>query len=84
MKIAIKWCARCHVIGDYNRMGGIDSTPSFRLMANTKEWRDSYLPRLRSFQDRRPHKSMKFKVSAKDIDGLIAYILNLKLPQRPR
>ncbi len=45
---------------------------------------DAYLPRLRSFQDRRPHKSMKFQVSAKDIDNLIDYILNLKLPKRPR
>jgi mono/diheme cytochrome c family protein len=81
MQIAVKWCARCHVIGDYNRLGGIDSTPSFWLMAKQ---RDAYLPRLQSFQDRRPHKSMKFQVSAKNVDDLIAYILNLKIPKRRR
>ncbi len=26
-KVAIDNCSRCHVVGDYNPMGGIDSTP---------------------------------------------------------
>jgi mono/diheme cytochrome c family protein len=80
MRTAVKWCARCHVIGEYNRMGGIDSTPSFWLMAKQHE---GYLPRLRSFQHRRPHKSMTFKVTAKDIENIIAYILKLDIPKPP-
>jgi mono/diheme cytochrome c family protein len=33
-KIAEQHCSRCHVIGDYNKYGGIGSTPSFQLLAN--------------------------------------------------
>ncbi len=29
-KIAETHCARCHVVGDFNPMGGIGSTPSFQ------------------------------------------------------
>ena len=80
LKTPVKWCARCHVIGPYNRRGGIDSTPSFWVMAQRRE---AYAPRLQSFQRRRPHRSMKFKVTATDIDNIVAYISNLEIPKRP-
>jgi mono/diheme cytochrome c family protein len=44
-------CARCHVIGDFNRLGGIGSTPSFQGLKNLADWRD----RFRSFYARPPH-----------------------------
>ena len=45
-------CARCHVIGDGNRMNSIGSTPSFpRLVNNFEDWE----ARFSSFYARRPH-----------------------------
>lgn len=49
--IAIEHCARCHVVGDHNPMGGIGSTPSFQVLRTMKDWRD----RFESFYARRPH-----------------------------
>ena len=50
--VAEQQCSRCHVIGDFNRMGGIGSTPSFQLLVNALE---DYEDRFRSFFARRPH-----------------------------
>jgi len=50
-QIAIDHCSRCHVIPDYNPYGGIESTPSFRLMAR----RDDYMERFQAFFERPPH-----------------------------
>jgi mono/diheme cytochrome c family protein len=49
--IAHRHCARCHVIGDHNRMGGIGSTPSFPLLRRMADWRE----RFGTFYNRRPH-----------------------------
>ncbi len=43
-------CARCHVVGDFNPMGGIGSTPSFQLLAKRNDW----LERFENFFERRP------------------------------
>lgn len=45
-------CTRCHVVGDFNPMGGIESTPSFQLLVNAFE---DYQDRFASFYLRRPH-----------------------------
>ncbi len=50
--LAERHCARCHVIGDFNRFGGIGSTPSFQLLVNS--FRD-YKARFETFYARRPH-----------------------------
>lgn len=50
-QIAIDHCSRCHVVPDHNPYGGIESTPSFRLLAR----RDDYLVRFETFFDRPPH-----------------------------
>jgi len=34
-ELAKKHCARCHVIGDYNRLGEIGNSPSFPLWFKT-------------------------------------------------
>lgn len=51
-KIAEQHCSRCHVIGDYNKYGGIGSTPSFQLLVN--QFPD-YQERFETFFARRPH-----------------------------
>lgn len=74
---AIKWCARCHVIGDHNVYGGINSTPSFYIMSEKPE---SYRERVLTFQQRRPHLSMKFDLKDPDVENILAYILTLERP----
>jgi mono/diheme cytochrome c family protein len=78
--LAKRLCARCHVIGDYNRMGGIDSTPSFPLMAKRPE---IFAHRIPTFQKRRPHPQFQWPVSLQDIADLESYILSLPVKKRP-
>ncbi len=86
-KISETHCARCHVVGDFNRMGGIGSTPSFQLLAK----RDDWLERFGTFFERRPHPVFvrvpgvarwtklpshvkEFTVTAANIDDIIAFV----------
>lgn len=95
-KISIKHCARCHVVGDYNRMGGIDSTPSFQLLSR----RADFAERLRTFYTRRPHpvfvrvpgvprlndlppNATPFEVTPQQIEDIIAFVRTLKSMKRP-
>ena len=50
-ELSVQHCARCHVIGDYNRMGGLDNSPSFMTLTTV----DGYEERVRTFYARRPH-----------------------------
>ena len=72
--LAIKFCARCHVIDNKNPFGGIGSTPSFPLMA---KYADLYRPRIRTFEGRRPHAQFQWDVNEQDIAALEAYIMSL-------
>lgn len=74
---AIKWCARCHVIGEHNPYGGINSTPSFYIMSEKPE---SYRERVLSVRDRRPHLAQDLDVKNEDLDDILAYILTLERP----
>ncbi|MBB3065135.1 c-type cytochrome [Limibacillus halophilus] len=49
--LAEQHCARCHVIGDFNKYGGLGSTPSFPRLVKLPDWRD----RFETFFARRPH-----------------------------
>ena len=49
--LAERHCARCHVVGDFNKFGGIGSTPSFQLIMGMKDG----LERFETFFERRPH-----------------------------
>ena len=90
-KISETHCARCHVVGDFNRMGGIGSTPSFQLLAK----RDDWLERFGTFFERRPHPVFvrvpdvarwtelpshvkEFTVSPANIDDIIAFVKTLR------
>jgi len=84
--IAIEHCARCHVVGDYNKFGGLGSTPSFQLIAGLEDG----MERFRSFYERRPHPvfvrvpdvpkwsdapayATEFTVTSKSIDDILAF-----------
>ena len=90
-KLAREHCARCHVIGDYNRLGGIDSTPSFRILLTLPD-ADA---RFETFFVRRPHpvfvrvpdspawspdppNAAAFPFTLEDLSDLLAYLETLK------
>lgn len=68
-KLALEHCARCHVVGDYNKFGGIGSTPSFSLLVGLRDWRE----RFQTFFERRPH---PVHVRIKDIPKPTAFPSN--------
>lgn len=84
-------CARCHVVGDFNKFGGIGSTPSFQLIAGMKDG----MERFQTFYARRPHPAFvtvpdvpkwskepayatPFTVTPESIDDLLAFVATLK------
>ncbi|MEE8535021.1 MAG: cytochrome c [Kiloniellales bacterium] len=90
-EIATTHCARCHVVGDFNPLGGIGSTPSFQLLAK----RDDYLERFGTFFERRPHPVFvrvpgvpkwsnlpshvaEFEVLPESIEDIIAFVRTLR------
>lgn len=50
-RVADEHCARCHVVSEANRMGGLGSTPSFALLRRMGDWEERYA----SFFARNPH-----------------------------
>jgi mono/diheme cytochrome c family protein len=90
-EIAVQHCGRCHVVPDYNPMGGIGSTPSFRLLAEL----DDGLERFETFLIRRPHPAsvrmqdtepptnlpaalQPFEMTTADLEDLLAYARQLR------
>ena len=90
-KLAVVHCSRCHVIPDHNPLGGIGSTPSFRLLAEL----DDGIERFETFFSRRPHPSfvrvpdvapptelpsapVVLELSAQDLEDIAAYARQLR------
>ena len=74
--LAVKFCARCHVIDHENPFGGIGSSPSFPVMA---KYAEMFRPRIRTFQARRPHAQFQWDVNDQDIADLETYIMSLSV-----
>ncbi len=72
-KTALKFCVRCHVVGE-NEFVGISSTMSFYMMSENI---DRYEPRLLTVTERRPHIALKLEIKEQNIRDLIAYIKQL-------
>jgi mono/diheme cytochrome c family protein len=89
-ELAIKYCARCHVIADYNPLGGIGSTPSFQGMTFLPD----YEQRLRTFYARRPHPVFarvpdyprwsgakayvqEFTITVSEIEDIVEFVITL-------
>ena len=73
--LAIEKCARCHVIGDHNPYGGINSTPSFWIFARKPE---VYTERLRTFDQRRPHIGIELTLKPEQIEDILTYVGGLE------
>lgn len=89
--IAHGHCSRCHVIGDFNSRGGIESTPSFPLLRRRDDWRE----RFQSFFERRPHPALvriegvqpwtklaptskPVELTLDDVDAIVTFAKSLK------
>ena len=89
--LAEKHCARCHVIGAFNKFGGIGSTPSFRGLRGM----DDGMERFQTFYTRRPHPAfvrvpgvpkwsnvpayaVEFIVTLESIDDLLAFVKTIE------
>ena len=92
--LAIKHCALCHVVGSFNKFGGIGSTPSFQLLASMKDGRE----RFETFFARLPHRSFVFlpdqepptalptavpkvHISHEDVGAIAGFAMTLKDPR---
>jgi mono/diheme cytochrome c family protein len=90
-EIALKHCIRCHVVDPARKFTGIDSTPSFMLLAN----RPDFVERFETFYSRRPHPAfvnvpdltparkeptyaIEFEMTLEDIDNILAYARTLR------
>ena len=90
-RVAEQHCARCHVVGEANRMGGIGSTPSFALLRRMDDWEERY----GSFYARNPHPSFitveglsvertlppnaqPIDMTMGELDALMAYVTAMK------
>ena len=90
-KLAKKHCARCHVVGNFNKFGGIGSTPSFQLIMGMKDG----IERFETFFERRPHPvfvrvpsvpkwsevpsyATEFTVTARSLDQLLSFVKTIK------
>lgn len=93
-KLAERYCARCHVVGDFNPMGGIGSTASLQWIKKLDDWRD----RFHTFYARRPHAAFlhlkgvseprstdqayanRIELSEQDAKDIFAFVETLKVP----
>lgn len=90
-RVATEHCARCHVVSDANRMGGIGSTPSFKLLRGMPDWEERYS----SFFARNPHPAFvtvegvsaprslppnaaPITLTSRQVDALMAYVKAMK------
>ena len=84
-------CARCHVVSEETRYGGIGSTPSFFLLAGLGDSEERFL----TFYERRPHPAftrmedsekwtdlpspiVPFEMTLQDLEDVMAYAETLK------
>ncbi len=90
-KLSETHCSRCHVVGDFNKFGGLGSTPSFQLLAGLADGRE----RFETFFERRPHPAFvrvpgverwskapayakEFTVTRQAIDDVLAFVATLE------
>ncbi len=87
-RLARLHCGRCHVIGAANRMGGLGSTPSFRMLRTLEDWelrfRGFYLLNphpsftqvagvTEPFDDARPPPIVPMRITLEELDAILAF-----------
>ncbi len=91
-RLALVNCGRCHVVGEKNRMGGIDSTPSFAVLRTLGDWERRFrafftlnphpsftqVPGVTPpFDDERPPPIAPLEITLADLDAILAYAASL-------
>lgn len=89
--VALLHCARCHVVAPGGGLGGIGSTPSFKLLMSLDDGEERFV----TFFERRPHgvfirmegaapptplpsTAAEITMSADQLDAIVAYARSLK------
>jgi len=90
--LALLHCGRCHVVDDRNRMGGIESTPSFGAMRGRKNWVElfsvfwtepphpsftQFAGKTDGFDASRPSHIVPVVLDGEQVDAIIAYIATI-------
>lgn len=96
-ELAAKHCTRCHVVGDINPYGGIESTPSFIGMKYLADWERRFqefyilpphpaLVRISEVSaersDARPAFVQEIVLTLEDVDAILAFVRTLPSPAR--
>jgi mono/diheme cytochrome c family protein len=74
-KLALQWCAQCHLVADSQSRAPVDGVPSFVALANDPAMTDAGI---RAFLAS-PHPPMpNIALSRQQTDEIVAYILSLR------
>ena len=94
-EVAATHCTRCHVVGDINPSGGIESTPSFIGMKRLADWERRYaefyilpphpaLVRIEEVSaerdEERPAFVAEILLTLDDVDAILAFVKTLPAP----
>ena len=95
--LASEHCTRCHVVGDINPYGGIESTPSFLGMKYLADWERRFeefyilpphpaLVRIAEVtadrDESRPAFVQEIVLTLEDVDAILAFVRTLPSPAR--
>jgi mono/diheme cytochrome c family protein len=96
-EVAAAHCTRCHVVGDINPYGGIESTPSFIGMKYLADWERRFeefyilpphpaLVRISEVSaersEERPAFVHEIVLTLEDVDAILAFVRTLPSPAR--
>ena len=96
-ELAAEHCTRCHVVGDINPYGGIESTPSFVGMKYLSDWERRFeefyilpphpaLVRIAEVSaerdESRPAFVQEIALTLEDVDAILAFVRTLPSPAR--
>ncbi len=92
LELSRRYCVRCHVVEESNRLTGIESTPSFMAMRSFDDWYETF----RDFWSANPHRALismqgltdkkraespvpiaPITLTLDDVDDILAYIEQL-------
>jgi hypothetical protein len=88
-EISLTQCGRCHVINEKNRMNGMGSTPSFRVLRSLPSWQERFEtfyvlnphPSFTQIEDvtppfdpARPSPIVPIEITLDDLEAILAYV----------
>jgi hypothetical protein len=92
-KLSLLHCGRCHVVSEKNRMSGMGSSPSFRLLRTFSDWQE----RFEAFFVLKPHPAftqiedvtepfpidlpspiIPLEITLEDLDAILAYVAGVE------